>query len=61
MRSLELGRVPSLMTTTYSFNATIRQWGREIVLPVPKADVEKLKILMDSNLIGERVRVEVEL
>ena len=45
----------------YEFNATIRQWGREIVIPVPKADADKLRLLTEGNIIGERVRVEVEL
>jgi len=45
--------------TDYEFNASVRQWGKEIVLPIPKADSEKLKLLLDGNLIGERVRVRV--
>ena len=45
----------------YEFNANIRQWGREVVIPIPKADVDKLRLLTEGNIIGERVRVEVEL
>ena len=48
--------------TKYSFNASIRQLAHgELALPIPKRDVDKLRVLMDGNLIGERVRVEVTL
>ena len=45
--------------TEYQFNASVRQWGREIVLPIPKADTDKLKILIGDDLVGERVRVTI--
>jgi hypothetical protein len=55
-----IGVVKVFGVTDYEFNANIRQWGKtNIVLPIPKADVEKLKILLKDNLVGERVRVTV--
>jgi hypothetical protein len=42
----------------YDFNTTIRQWGREVVLPIPKADLDKLNVLLDK-VVGERVRVRI--
>lgn len=44
----------------YEFNANIRQWSREMVIPVPKADADKLRLLTKGNIIGERVKVSVE-
>jgi len=43
----------------YDFNSTIRQWGREVVLPIPKADLDKLNVLLDKKVVGERVRVRI--
>ena len=61
MQSLYAG-APGDESMKYTFNASIRELAHgELALPIPVADVRKLRLLHDGNLIGERVRVEVEL